>query len=88
MENPFLKISIQLDDIENRLITLYNQNKSPPIGIEIITQEELSIRLSLSKATIIRWTKKGKIPSIKIGNSIRYNWISTINSLEKKSNTK
>jgi len=80
MENPFITISVQLQDIKLRLDDICNH--SPPKQIQIITQEELSKRLGLSVDTIIRWRKKGKIPSLRVGNSVRYNWYSVLDALE------
>jgi excisionase family DNA binding protein len=50
---------------------------------EIINRNELCKRLSITEPTVIRWEKKGKIPVLKIGRNVRYNWIAVIKSLEK-----
>ena len=81
MENPFDSIAIQLQDIKERLD--YISTIPPPKGVEVITQDELCKRLGLSKPTVIRWGKKGKIPSLKIGKSVRYNWYSVVQAIEK-----
>jgi predicted DNA-binding transcriptional regulator AlpA len=49
---------------------------------EIIDRKELCKRLALDEGTIIRYEKKGKIPRLSIGNSIRYNWPAVIEALE------
>jgi excisionase family DNA binding protein len=86
MTNPFDEINSQLQVILDRLS--YISSISPPHLIEIITQEELCKRLVLSKPTIIRWVKKGKIPEMRIGNSLRYNWYSVIDALENNNKNK
>jgi len=80
--NPYEMLTKQLQEISERLD--YISTIPPPIGVEIITQVELCKRLGLSKPTVIRWAKKGKIPSLRIGKSIRYNWYSVIEALEKQ----
>lgn len=49
----------------------------------IIDRDELCKRLNIAEPTAIRWEKKGRIPSIRIGSSVRYNWISVVAALEK-----
>jgi len=84
MLNPFEAISQQLSNILERL---NNISANPPPGaVEIITQDELCKRLMISKPTIIRWAKKKKIPLIRIGRSVRFNWQSVIEALESKEN--
>jgi excisionase family DNA binding protein len=82
MENPFYQISIQLQEIQDKLNCICIN--SPPVSQEIITQDELCKRLMISKPTVIRWVKKKKIPVIKIGGLVRYNYPSVINALEGK----
>lgn len=59
-----------------------NNNTAPPI--EIIDQGELAKRLNITKATVIAWVKRGRIPSIRIGASVRYNWPAVVSALEKR----
>ena len=79
--NPFDSLLVQLQEIRDKLD--YISAIPPPKGVEVITQNELCKRLGLSKPTVIRWAKKGKIPSLKIGKSVRYNWYSVIDALQK-----
>jgi excisionase family DNA binding protein len=80
MLNPFEVINQQLKDILERLNNI--SANPPPQVTEIITQDELCKRLMISKPTVIRWVKKKKIPSIRLGRSVRFNWQSVINALE------
>jgi len=54
-----------------------------PATEEIIDRKELAKRLNITTPTIIRWEKKKKIPPMRVGSAIRYNWKSVIKSLEK-----
>ncbi len=51
---------------------------------EIIDRAELCKRLSITEPTVIRWEKKGKIPCLHLGKSVRYKWEEVITALEKK----
>lgn len=51
---------------------------------EIIDRSELRRRLSVSNPTIIRWEKKGIIPTLRIGSAVRYNWPAVVSSLENR----
>lgn len=86
MENPFLSIENLLQELLAKMNCL--STIPPPKLVEIISQDELCKRLGISKPTVIRWVKKGKIPEFKIGNSIRYNWHSVIDALENNKNSK
>jgi len=52
--------------------------------IDIIDRAELCKRLNITEPTVIRWEKKGRIPSFRIGSSVRYNWQRVIDILEGK----
>jgi hypothetical protein len=54
-----------------------------PAKEEIIDRKELGERLNITEPTNIRWEKKKKIPVMKIGSAVRYNWRAVIKSLEK-----
>ena len=73
--------------IENSLNKILNSKPTQSIK-EIIDRDELCKRLALSETTVIRYEKKGKIPRLSIGNSIRYNWPAVVESLESITNKK
>ena len=82
MYNPFDVIIADLQEIKSKL-----SEPSPSIVIpptEIIDRDELCKRLAITEPTAIRWEKKGKIPCFRIGNRVRYNWPSVIDTLSKK----
>ncbi|HSZ87365.1 MAG TPA: hypothetical protein VK787_15135 [Puia sp.] len=60
-----------------------NEMQLIPAKEEIINRKELSKRLDITEPTIIRWERKKKIPVMRIGSAIRYNWKAVIKSLEK-----
>lgn len=54
------------------------------VADEIIDGKELMKRLGISEPTLIRWRKKGKIPYIQLGATIRYRYQSVLEALEVK----
>lgn len=82
MQNPF-EVIIEL---LNKLLEEKNNETSliQKVPVEIIDRKELCKRLSITEPTAIRWDRKGKIPSFKIGSNVRYNWQSVIDKLEGK----
>jgi excisionase family DNA binding protein len=60
-----------------------NQNNSESSKNEQpITTKQLCEFLGITEPTVIRWRKKGKIPFLQIGSSIRFKLSSVIASLE------
>ena len=49
---------------------------------EILTGEELCKKLGVTIQTLIRWRHKGKIPFMRIGSSIRYDFIKVLEAIE------
>lgn len=81
--NPFVEIVERLERIENKLLQITPVKSSSEEDGQIIDTKELCRRLGISKPTVIRYVKRKKIPAIKIGNSVRYNWSKVIKALEK-----
>lgn len=50
--------------------------------LEILTGEELCKKLGVTIQTLIRWRHKGKIPFMRIGSSIRYDFIKVLEAIE------
>ena len=57
--------------IEN---AVYKAINGQTVNYEIITENELSKRLGISKPTLGKYRKEGTIPFSKIGSSIRYDY--------------
>ena len=55
------------------------KNKGVPIS-----RRELMNRLNVSEPTLIRWERKGVIPSLRIGSAVRYDLNAVVEALEKK----
>ena len=62
--------------VENMPVT--NSTPEP----EIMTGEELCKKLGVTIQTLIRWRHKGKIPFLRIGSSIRYDFIKVLEAIE------
>lgn len=83
MHNPF---DILLAELQELKVMIQASGKAEgSTAPDIIDGQELCKRLDISEPTLIRWRKKGKIPSFKIGSSIRYNWPVVVSQLEKNS---
>lgn len=48
---------------------------------EIINIEEAMARLDVTRPTLLKWRKKGKIPFLEIGSAIRFNWPDVVKAL-------
>jgi hypothetical protein len=62
-------------------------NISSAVGVttnEIIDRRELCKRLDVTEPTLCKWEKELKIPSFRIGNSIRYDWGEVVIYLKKQ----
>ncbi len=88
MDNPFEELLTRLDRIEEKISNL-NAPPTATLPPEIINRDELRIRLGgVSEPTIISLEKRGLIPSLRIGSSVRYNWSQVLQALETRNNNK
>tara|TARA_B100000315_G_scaffold102561_1_gene94120 strand:+ start:132 stop:389 length:258 start_codon:yes stop_codon:yes gene_type:complete len=71
-----LTITISKEELQELIENaVYNVTSTKEVGdYELITENELSKRLSLSKVTLHKYRKEEKIPFSKIGRSIRYDY--------------
>jgi hypothetical protein len=81
MSNPFEEILLELTEIKGQILTL-KSTSTPPT--EVIDRTELMRRLGISEPTAILWGKKGKIPEMRFGANVRYNWPSVVQALESQ----
>ncbi len=83
--NPFDDINHQLAEIKELLrnspLNNSNTGQDHP-GKEIIDTTTLCARLGITEPTAIRHRKRGKIPFLQIGSSIRYDWAAVVKALE------
>lgn len=68
--------------IEGAVYKVFGSRNELP-KVEIIDRDELMQRLKISEPTVLRYEKKGKIPRIEIGSSIRYDWTAVLKELKK-----
>ena len=77
------KSEFQLVALEMMQWAIENMPKSKPEPQpEIMTGEELCKKLDVTIQTLIRWRHKGKIPFLRIGSSIRYDFIKVLEAIE------
>ncbi len=50
----------------------------------LITENELSERIDISKVTLHKFSREGKIPYCKVGRTIRYNYKEVVESLKHR----
>ena len=56
----------------------------PNLEYNIITEKELSKRIGISKVTLGKYRKEGKIPFSKVGRTIRYDYKEVMETLKYK----
>jgi len=56
----------------------------PKLEYNIITDKELSKRLNITKVTLHKFRKDGKIPFFKVGRTIRYDYKEVMETLKHK----
>ena len=56
----------------------------PNLEYNIITEKELSERIGISKVTLHKYRKEGKIPFSKVGRTIRYDYKEVMETLKYK----
>ena len=56
----------------------------PNLKYNIITEKELSERLNISKVTLHKYRKQGKIPFSQVGRTIRYDYKEVMETLKYK----
>ncbi|HEV8079548.1 MAG TPA: helix-turn-helix domain-containing protein [Chitinophagaceae bacterium] len=86
--NPFEDINEKLERIEILLSTNPATSIIHPAIEQPITTRELCDFFRITEPTLIRLKKKGKIPFIEIGGSIRFDKAAVIKALEKNKSQK
>lgn len=56
----------------------------PNLEYNIITEKELSKRIGISKVTLHKYRKQGKIPFSQVGRTIRYDYNEVMETLKHK----
>ena len=86
-------ISLPIEDLQTVIIDCVNAclnhtKHSPTQNEQPVNTKELCAFLGVTEPTIIRWRKKGKIPFLQIGSSIRFNLSAVVSALEVKKKIK
>jgi excisionase family DNA binding protein len=64
---------------------VYKANCTQPnLEYNIITEKELSKRLGISKVTLHKYRKQGKIPFSQVGRTIRYDYKEVMETIKFK----
>ena len=56
---------------------------APPASVEIIDTCEMSRRLSVCEATIKNYRRRGLLPYVVLGRTVRFRWSSVVQALER-----
>ena len=62
---------------------IFKANSTQPnLKYNLITENELADRIDISKVTLHKFRKEGKIPYSKVGRTIRYNYSEVLEALK------
>lgn len=74
-----IEIRKQVEDVVNEKLSIHLNNEIE--DDEILSENQLCERLNLSRTTISRYRKENKIPYLKVGNNIRYEYNKVLKSI-------
>jgi excisionase family DNA binding protein len=74
--------------IRDELTSLAPKGDKDKSVLPPITTKQLCEFLRVTEPTIIRWRKKGKIPFMQIGSSVRFDLSAVVSALEVKKRIK
>lgn len=86
IQNPFAILDARLANIEGLLIDLkhpdsINLDKHPKT---ILDTDQLMVKLGVTRPTLLKWRKEGRIPFIQVGSVVRYDLDKVLEALESK----
>ena len=76
-----IEIRKQVENAVNEKLSIHLNNEIE--DDEILSENQLCERLNLSRTTISRYRKENKIPYLKVGNNIRYEYNKVLKSIER-----
>jgi excisionase family DNA binding protein len=76
-----IEIRKQVENVVNEKLSINLNNEIE--DDEILSENQLCERLNLSRTTISRYRKENKIPYLKVGNNIRYEYNKVLKSIER-----
>jgi excisionase family DNA binding protein len=74
-----IEIRKQVENVVNEKLSINLNNEIE--DDEILSENQLCERLNLSRTTISRYRKENKIPYLKVGNNIRYEYNKVLKSI-------
>lgn len=89
MENKNKRvIDLYYDEFENSLTHIIEKRLNSAIkdlhkGEELVSRNEAKERLGIAYSTLADYTKKGILPSYRIGNRVYYKWSEVVGSAIK-----
>jgi hypothetical protein len=81
-----INITITKEELKQLIEDAVFKATSTQLDLEynLITENELSERIDISKVTLHKFRSQGKIPYSKVGRTIRYNYKEVVESLKHK----
>ena len=76
-----IEIRKQVENVVNEKLSNHLNNEIE--DDEILSENQLCERLNLTRTTISRYRKENKIPYLKVGNNIRYEYNKVLKSIER-----
>jgi excisionase family DNA binding protein len=86
IQNPFAILEAKLANIEGLLIDLKHPEGSPKENKSksILDTDQLMEKLGVTRPTLSKWRKEGRIPFIQVGAVVRYDLDKVLEVLENK----
>lgn len=86
IQNPFAVLDARLSNIESLLIDIKHPestiNSKP--SQTILDTDQLMTKLGVTRPTLSKWRKEGRIPFIQVGAVVRYDLDKVLEALESK----
>ena len=81
-----INITITKEELKQLIEDAVFKATSTQLDLEykLITENELSERINISKVTLHKFRRQGKVPYSKVGRTIRYNYKEVVGSLKHK----
>lgn len=86
IQNPFAILDARLSNIEGLLLELKHpeSSKEESKPRTILDTDQLMAKLGVTRPTLSKWRKEGRIPFIQVGAVVRYDLEKVLEALENK----
>lgn len=81
---PADELQTLLMDSMTAVLNITPASPDHPLSAKPVTRRELCEHFGVTEPTIIRWERRGKIPSMRIGSAVRYDLNAVTRALEGK----